>query len=103
MIHDTKQIRTRQSRNETNLFGVRIRDYDTKQIHGFAKRIHVFTNLLYESRILNFNSNQMVGSVLFQREISEKDSVGFCETSALFFDEQDDFNIAENNLCPINM
>jgi hypothetical protein len=42
----------RQSRNETNLFGVRIRDYNTKQIHGFAKRIHVFTNLLYDSRIL---------------------------------------------------
>ncbi len=29
MIHDTKRIRIRQSRNETNLFGVRIRDYDT--------------------------------------------------------------------------
>jgi hypothetical protein len=40
---------------ETNLFGVRIRDYDTKRIHGFAKRIHVFTNLLYESRILKDN------------------------------------------------
>ena len=39
---------------KTNLFGVRIRDYDTKRIHGFAKRIHVFTNLLYESRILSF-------------------------------------------------
>ncbi len=26
---------------------------ETKQIHGFAKRIHVFTNLLYDSRILN--------------------------------------------------
>jgi hypothetical protein len=32
---------------ETNLFGVRIRDYDTK-------RIHVFTNLLYDSRILTY-------------------------------------------------
>ncbi len=29
MTHDTKRIRIRQSRNETNLFGVRIRDYDT--------------------------------------------------------------------------
>jgi hypothetical protein len=38
--------------HETNLFGVRIRDYDTKRIHGFAKRILVFTNLLYDSRIL---------------------------------------------------
>ncbi len=27
--------------------------HDTVQIHGFAKRIHVFTNLLYESRNLN--------------------------------------------------
>jgi hypothetical protein len=33
--------------HETNLFGVRIRDYDTK-------RIHVFTNLLYDSRILTY-------------------------------------------------
>ena len=33
------------TRYETNLSGVRIRDYDTK-------RIHVFTNLLYDSRIL---------------------------------------------------
>ena len=47
MIHDTKRIRIRQSRNETNLFGVRICDYDTKPIH-------VFTNLLYDSRILTF-------------------------------------------------
>ena len=53
--------------------------------------------------VKNLNSNQMVGSVLFQREISEKDSVGFCETPAIFFDEQDDFNIAENNVCSINM
>ena len=53
VTHDTKRIRIRQSRNETNLFGVRIRDYNTKRIHGFAKRIHVFTNLLYESRILS--------------------------------------------------
>ena len=45
VIHDTKRIRIRQSQNETNLFGVRICDYDTK-------RIHIFTNLLYESRIL---------------------------------------------------
>jgi hypothetical protein len=29
--------------------------HDTAQIHGFAKRIHVFTNLLYESRNLTFN------------------------------------------------
>ncbi len=40
---------------ETNLFGVRICDNYTKWIHGFAKRIHVFTNLLYDSRILRYN------------------------------------------------
>jgi hypothetical protein len=43
-----------QSRNEANLFGVRIRDYNTKWMHGFAKRIHVFTNLLYDFRILHY-------------------------------------------------
>jgi hypothetical protein len=37
-------------RHESNLFGFRIRDHDIKRIHGFAKRIHVFTNLLYDSR-----------------------------------------------------
>ena len=42
----------RQSWNETNLFGVRICAHDTKQIPGFAKGIHVFTNLLFNSRIL---------------------------------------------------
>jgi hypothetical protein len=60
VTHDTKRIRIRQSRNKTNLFGVRIRDYDTKRIHGFAKRIHVFTNLLYKSRILSFSSQPPV-------------------------------------------
>ncbi len=38
----------RQSQNEMNLFGVRIRDYNTK-------RIHIFTHLLYDSRILTKN------------------------------------------------
>ncbi len=42
-------------RHKLKLFGVRICDHKTKQIHGFAKRIHVFTNLLYDSRILNRN------------------------------------------------
>jgi hypothetical protein len=42
----------RQSWYKTNLFWVRIHDHDTKRIHGFAKWIHVFTNLLYDSRIL---------------------------------------------------
>ncbi len=37
---------------QSNLFGVRICSHDTVRIHGFAKRIHVFTNLLYDSRIL---------------------------------------------------
>ncbi len=31
----------------------RIRGHNTVRIHGFAKRIHVFTNLLYDSRILS--------------------------------------------------
>ena len=39
-------------RHKSNLFGVSIRDYETKWIHGFAKQIHVFTNLLYDYRIL---------------------------------------------------
>ncbi len=47
VIHDTKRIRIRFVRHELNLFGVRICDYETK-------RIHVFTNLLYDSRILSF-------------------------------------------------
>jgi hypothetical protein len=34
-------------RHKSNLFGVRIRDHDTIRMHGFAKRIHVFTNLLW--------------------------------------------------------
>ena len=41
------------SRIKTNLLEVRIRSHDTVRIHGFAKQIHVFTNLLYESRILS--------------------------------------------------
>jgi hypothetical protein len=49
----------RQSRYETNLFGVRIRDHDTKQIH-------VFTNLLYDSRILNFNPSSRLMSLHFK-------------------------------------
>ncbi len=40
-------------RHRSNLFGVRIGDHDTIQIHGFTKRIHVFTTLLYDSRNLN--------------------------------------------------
>ena len=42
----------RQSWNQTNLFGVRICDYNTK-------RIHVFTNLLYDFRILSFSPQKM--------------------------------------------
>ena len=40
-----------QNKTKTNqtLFGVRIRDHDTR-------RIHVFTNLLYDSRILTLNA-----------------------------------------------
>jgi hypothetical protein len=43
-------------RHGSNLFGVRIRDHDTIRIHGFAKRIHVFTILLYNSLILKTNT-----------------------------------------------
>ncbi len=39
MIHNTKQIRIRFVRHESNHFGVRIHDHDTKRIHGFAKQI----------------------------------------------------------------
>jgi hypothetical protein len=39
---------------ESNLFGVRICGHDTVRIHGFAKWIHVFMNLLYDSCILMF-------------------------------------------------
>ncbi len=55
MIHDTKRIRIRQSRNETNLLKSGFVIHNTVRIHGFAKRIHVFTNLLYESRNLSFD------------------------------------------------
>jgi hypothetical protein len=48
VIHDTKRIRIRQSRNETNLLKLGFVIHDTV-------RIHVFTNLLYESRNLSFN------------------------------------------------
>ena len=44
----------RDSRYKTNLFKSGFVIHDTVRIHGFAKRIHVFTNLLYESRNLNF-------------------------------------------------
>ncbi len=33
--------------------------YESIRIHGFAKRIHVFTNLLYDSRILRKNWNMV--------------------------------------------
>ncbi len=39
-------------RYELNLFKSGFVTYESIRIHGFAKRIHVFTNLLYESRIL---------------------------------------------------
>ncbi len=58
MIHDTKRIR--------------IRSHDTVRIHGFAKRIHVFTNLLYESRILSFKTIQ--GHVLHCFNYQNKNS-----------------------------
>jgi hypothetical protein len=67
-------------RYETNLFGVRIRDYDTKQIHGFAKRIHVFTNLLYDSRILN-----LTPLFIFRAKAFSKLPFPFPESSILLF------------------
>ena len=42
----------RDSRYKTNLLKSGFVIHDTVRIHGFAKRIHVFTNLLYESRNL---------------------------------------------------
>ena len=57
VIHDTKRIRIRQSRNETNLLKSGFVIHDTVRIHGFAKRIRVFTNLLYESRNLIINAS----------------------------------------------
>ncbi len=67
MINDSKRIFLSQDlwsmigykssvcivRHGSNIFGVRICDHNTIWIHGFAKWIHVFTNLLYNSRILN--------------------------------------------------
>ncbi len=37
-----------------NLFKSGFVIHDTVRIHGFTKQIHVFTNLLYESRNLTF-------------------------------------------------
>jgi hypothetical protein len=55
------------SRFETNLLKSGFVIHDTIRIFlspdswpGFAKRIHVFTNLLYESRILNYNQHPML-------------------------------------------
>jgi len=49
----------RQSQYKSNLFGVRIRDHGTK-------RIHVFTNLLYDSRNLSNYSfdNQLIKKII---------------------------------------
>ncbi len=63
MIHDTIRIQDSWSRNETNLFGVRIRDHETK-------RIHVFTNLLYDSRILN--KKTLYCPLQFSNKLSDK-------------------------------
>ena len=52
VIYYMKWIRIHIVRHESNLFEVRICGHNTVQIHGFAKRIHVFMNLLYDSRIL---------------------------------------------------
>jgi hypothetical protein len=70
VIHDTIRIqdswstiryesRIRFVRHETNLFEVRIRIHNTVRIHGFAKRIHVLTNLLYDSRILKLYASHL--------------------------------------------
>jgi hypothetical protein len=63
VIHDTIRIQDSWSRNETNLFGVRIRDHETK-------RIHVFTNLLYDSRILN--KKTLYCPLQFSNKLSDK-------------------------------
>ncbi len=58
------ESRIRFVRHKTNLFEVRICSHDTVRIHGFAKRIHVFTNLLYNSRILNQNTYFVIYALL---------------------------------------
>ncbi len=47
-------------KHKSNLFGVRICDRKMIRIHGFSKQILVFTNLLYDSRILKFWSNDYI-------------------------------------------
>ncbi len=60
MIHNTIRIQDLLVRHGSNLLGLRIRDHNTIQIHGFAKPIHVFTNLLYDSRILSKYAHVML-------------------------------------------
>ena len=51
--NESFKVRIRDPRYDTNLFKPGFVTYESIRIHGFAKRIHVFTNLLYESRILS--------------------------------------------------
>jgi len=51
--NESFQVRILDPRYESNLFKSGFVTYESIRIHGFAKRIHVFTNLLYDSRILN--------------------------------------------------
>ena len=50
--NESFKVRIRDPRYDTNLFKSGFVTYESIRIHGFAKQIHVFTNLLYESRIL---------------------------------------------------
>ena len=50
--NESFKVRICDLRIDTNLFKSGFVTYESIRIHGFAKRIHVFTNLLYESRIL---------------------------------------------------
>ncbi len=59
-------------RYESNLFEVRICTHDTVRIHGFAKRIHVFTNLLYDSRILNWTTIYLIQILVTQMRETQK-------------------------------
>ncbi len=51
------------SQYETNLLKSGFVIHNTVRIHGFVKQIHVFTNLLYESRNLRNLAQQIVTTV----------------------------------------
>jgi hypothetical protein len=50
--NESFRVRICDPRYESNLFKSVFMTYESIRIHGFAKRIHVFMNILYDSRIL---------------------------------------------------